>query len=772
MRDDLARDWEVRLADLLADVPDLEPELRELVARIGGRLGDASVTAPSLLAGQNVGVRADHGSVAAGVLRGSVASSASAESGSWESSAGPGISAPLMSGLVHADRGSVGVGQLFYQLPPAAGRALSLPPRLALLADREDLLGDLRARLVAAGGQQPQVLVLSGMGGVGKTSLAVEYAHRQQAMARIVWRLPAERPTVLAAEFGRLAMQIGAFGGPLDVRDPVASVHSALAVGPGRWLLIFDNVPDQESVERFLPPAGDGQVLITSQSPHWGSGQVLEVPTLSADASAAFLAARTGDPDEASARVLAAELGGLPLALEQAAAYIRATGGTLAAYIRLFRDRRSELLARSGPPGYGKTMATTWSLALGQLDEPGAALLRLIAYCAPEPVPVGMLLRPPPGTSARVPVGPAAALASLLNDPLAANDAIAGLRRFSMISIAGNDQLVQAHRLVLAKARDQVEADQEPSWRQAVAVLVEAAIPADPTAPARWPDFAVLLPHAEFAVGHDSDGMRRIASFLWASGNFAGSRDMRQRIAQTCARNLGESHPDTLKARALHANMTSEAGDAARARDLLEVLIPDIARVLGPESPDTLSARVNLARYRGRTESPAVARDELAILVPIHDRVFGKDTAGTLAVRTNLAGWTGLAGDPAAARDQYIPVVELHDQIRGPEHPQTLLIRRFLCEWIGKAGDAATAREESASLLTMAERVLGPEHPYTLAIGCCLAYWTDAAGDPVTAAEQFDAVLAVTERVLGPGHPQTQAVRRRSLDYYAYHDQL
>jgi hypothetical protein len=125
----------------------------------------------------------------------------------------------------------------------------------------------------------------------------------------------------------------------------VAAVHSALAAYPGRWLLIFDNAPDQVSVHRFLPPAGRGRVLITSQSAVWPRGQAVEVPVLDTEVAAVFLVNRAGDLDSQAAAALAAELGGLPLALEQAAAYIQATGTTLAEYLTLFGDRRTDLLA-------------------------------------------------------------------------------------------------------------------------------------------------------------------------------------------------------------------------------------------------------------------------------------------------------------------------------------------------------------------------------------------------------------------------------------------
>ena len=254
-------------------------------------------------------------------------------------------------------------------------------------------------------------------------------------------------------------------------------------------------------------------MLITSQSALWPPGQALEVPVLDIGVAADFLVSRTGDPDRQAAGELADALGGLPLALEQAAAYIQASGNSLAGYLALFRQRRADLLARGEPTGYGETVATTWALAFDRLEHaaPGAAgLLRLLACCAPEAVPLRLLLQPRPGLAGRLGQEVAPVLVPLLDDPLAAGDAVAALRRYSLVTPAG-DGSVSVHRLVQAVTADQMPAELASQWRQAAAALIEAAIPADPQLPATWPAYAVLLPHARAALDLTSDGMGRIA---------------------------------------------------------------------------------------------------------------------------------------------------------------------------------------------------------------------------------------------------------------------
>ena len=641
----------------------------------------------------------------------------------------------------------------------AAQLPVSLPPRPALLAGREELLADLDARLTAGTG--PRVVALHGLGGAGKTSVAVEYAHRHLAEVGLAWQFPAEDPALLRAEFVRLAVQLGARE-MVDARDPVASVHGALAVFPADWLLVFDNVLNQQAAQPFLPPAGRGRVLITSQSAAWPAGQGAEVPVLDTEVAAGFLVNRTSDADKQTAEDLAAELGGLPLALEQAAAYIQATGTTLAGYLSVFRDRRADLLARGEAAGHPADVAATLGLALSRLGEeaPAAAgLLWLLACLAPEPVPVTLLLTNALVAGELAP-GVAAMVGPLLGDAVAAGDAIAALRRYSLVTPAG-DNLVLVHRLVQHATLAQASADTAGQRKQAAAALVEAAIPAEPWLPAAWPACAALLPHARAALGLTSGGMLLIALYLGHSGSYAAARGLFQLIADAYRDDdaYGPEHPDTLSARKDLGRWTGQAGDAAAARDQYAALLPIYERVLGHEHPDTLPVRSSLARWTGEAGDAAAARDQYAALLPVEERVLGPEHQDTLTARANLALNTGGAGDAAAARDQHAALLPARERVSGPEHPATLTIRANLAFWTGEAGDAAAARDQYAALLPIHERVLGPEHPDTLHARHNLARWTGDAGDAAAARDQFAALLPIRERVLGPEHPDTLPVR-------------
>jgi hypothetical protein len=290
----------------------------------------------------------------------------------------------------------------------AGSPVLRLAPRPVFLAGREELLAGLDDRLAGGEDTGPRVVALTGLGGAGKTSVAVEYAHRHLSQVGVAWQLPAEDAAVLAAGFTDLAAQLGT-GGAAEGGDSVAVVHSALAGCRGEWLLIFDNAPGQGPVRALLPPAGNGRVLITSQSAVWPPGQAVEVPVLDTEVAAAFLVNQTGDLDSQVAAALAAELGGLPLALEQAAAYIHTTGTTLAGYLALFwgpaggsagprRNHRAPG-GRGRHPGAGVVPAGGRGSGCG--GAVAAAGLPGARTGAPGPVAVGCAARRPAGPGCR-----------------------------------------------------------------------------------------------------------------------------------------------------------------------------------------------------------------------------------------------------------------------------------------------------------------------------------------------------------------------------------
>ena len=438
---------------------------------------------------------------------------------------------------------------------------------------------------------------------------------------------------------------------------------------------------------------------------------------------------------------------------------MQASGRSIAEYLGLFRARRAELLDRGDPAGYDKRVTTTWAVAFAELGQVGTAagLLRLVACCAAEDIPLNVLLRP--GVAAEdLDAAVAPVLVPLLEDDLARDEAVARLRRFSLIS-APRGGLISVHRLVQAITLSELHAEEAEAWRRAAAAVIEAALPDDPEDPGCWPVFAALLPHAQAALDPASNGMDKLARYLGASGSYAAALAVQQQVLHAWEETRGAEHPDTLTARANLGTWTGEAGDAAGARDQFVALLPISERVQDPEHRNTLIIRHELAAWTGEAGDAAGARDQFDALLPISERVQGPEHPDTLMARASLATWTGEAGDAAGARDQYAALIPISERVQGPEHPDTLMARASLATWTGEAGDAAGARDQYAALLPVQQRVVGPEHPSPLASSRELARWTGEAGDAAGARDQFAALLPICERVQGPEHPNTVTIR-------------
>ncbi|ACU69386.1 putative ATP/GTP binding protein [Catenulispora acidiphila DSM 44928] len=602
----------------------------------------------------------------------------------------------------------------------------------------------------------PQVQVLFGLGGVGKTSVAVEYAYRFADSYGIVWQFSAEHPESLDGQIGELAAHLGLLVPP-TTDDAAGSLRSHLVNADRPWLLVLDNVVDDAVVHRLVPAAGPGHVVVTSQRATWpGRARVREVPVLDRDVAIKYLLSAADSSDVAASGLLVDALGGLPLALAHAAAFLRVTGRPVQFYL----DKLSAMLVR---PGRGKAVARTWSAAIGQLGSAGSpamALLRVLACFAPDAIPVRLLFPDdapvPEGLSADV----ADQLAALADDGLAVDDALIALREFSLVGSPVGDGVVSIHRLVQAATLEAMSPEEQSAWRQAATALVVRATPDDPNLPETWPAFTALLRHIEQVVPAEHDCYLRAADHLGAVGNYRAAVAMARRSLEARARRQGPDAPETLAARQSTAQWTGHAGDFEGARDQCADLLPIRERLLGVEHPDTLSTRSVLAFWTARAGSYAAARNQGIDLLSIRERVLGIEHPDTLLTRSNLAGWTGNAGDPAGARDQFADLLPRYQHVLGDEHPVTLITRTHLARWVGEAGDPAGARDRFADVLPIRERVFGAEHPDTLHVRANLARWTGKAGAAAEARDQYAVLLPLFERVLGPEHPATLTNRR------------
>jgi hypothetical protein len=673
--------------------------------------------------------------------------------------------------------------------------------------------------------------VLSGLGGVGKTQLAASYARRiwtENGVALLVWATASSRAAVQAT-YAQAATEIGPL--PMfDVERASAWFLGWLQTTNRAWLVVLDDVADPADLQGLWPTGPWGRTVVTTRrrdavlTDH--GRQLINIDSYTAAEAIAYLhdklgAAGTDAMTEAAK--LAADLGYLPLALAQAATFIRDRGETCAGYCRRLRDRRrrlSEILPHDAlADDYRATVAATWSISVDRADAltpVGLArpVLQLLSTLDRNGVPLDIVVSPAARTVIAGKLAPWAPEGRALVEEQDCRDALANLHRLSLISLdpAGDARAIRTHALVQRATLEGLSTDAvSTTVRAAADALVQVwpkierdtelgRVLRDCAASLRerhggllWdPDRHAVLFRAGRSLGEcglvdaavdywtemeaearatlgvdhpDTLTIRNdLAYWRGVAGDPVGAAAAFEQLLTDRLRVLGADHPDTLDTRNNLAYWRGDAGDPAGAAEALKQLLVDRLRMLGTDHPDTLDTRNNLARWRGEAGDPSGAVADLERLLTDDLRVLGPDHPQTLDARHTLAYRRGEAGDPAGAAADLEQLLAAHLRVLGPDHPNTLNARNNLARWRGEAGDPSGAVADLERLLADRQRVL-PDHPDTLNTQNNLARWRGEAGDPSGAVADLEQLLTDCLRVLGPGHPQT-LITRHTLAYW------
>lgn len=600
-------------------------------------------------------------------------------------------------------------------------------------------------------------LTVHGMAGVGKTTLIRRYAWRRLTAGRgPVWWVDAETPDLIEAGLAELtrAVHPHAFAS-LSQADAAAWALTWLQTRRG-WLVVLDNVEDPAHLDDVLGRLLTGQVVITTRRDQaWsGSGFHLHVDVFGRPQSLALLRRVTGlRGHEAALAALAEELGDLPLALQQAGAYLAETRTAPDRYLDDLRSDPAEVLADAAHAAAGQqTIARLWTITLARLRDtsPDAVrLLEILAHCAPEPLPRDVLT---------------AALPSRRG----ADRALGLLAAYSLVALTPDD--VTAHRLLQTVVRGSTpsgegadEAGLHPA--QAAVTLLAAATPsADPGDVVQWPRWQRLEPHVQAVIQYQdiahphpglADLLGRVGSYLNARGR-SGSAVELQRKALGIAEAV-HGHDDPLTA--VHRNNVAatlyDAGRHAEAEPLLRALLDTAVAGYGHRDAEIATWLGNLANVLdglGRYgEAVEVAQQALEATISAH----GADHPDIALRMSSLAGTLHSAGRYGEALTHSQEAVRLSTAILGSEHRDTVQRTANLAALYSSLGHHEEALELELRALTATESALGTDHPDTALRAGNLAMTYVSLGRFPQALPLAEKAVEIIRAAHGNAHPST-----------------
>lgn len=682
----------------------------------------------------------------------------------------------------------------------------NLPPRNPNFTGRTELLELLGERL-REGTTTVLPEAIHGMGGVGKTQLAIEYAYRHQGEYDIVWWIPSERPGQIGQALVELAGRLGLeTSTEANIAGP--AVREALREGRpfSRWLLIFDNADNPEQVRHYFPTGGNGTILVTSRNRRWGLvGGSLEVDVFTREESKELLR-HSGPPlQEEEADRLAEALGDLPLALEQAAAWRAETGMPASEYLRLFESKRTELLETSPPPDYQLPVAAAWNVSLDHLETRSPSALRLLQLCSYfAPDPISRSIFSGLGNSSIFPE-----LDATLNDPMRLARAIREVNRYSLARIDHRTNSIEMHRLVQLVLNNRMTPEEQVRMRHGAHTLLAAADPKSPVSPANWPRYAELYSHviASDAVRSDQPWVRQlvlnIAQYLYHWGDHDVALDFSERAWATWREVFGEedqmtllmgqkltffywsvgrhreaaalvaqirevyertapavgedTREDALDAIQLEAAVRRVEGDFALGAQLDATVYERARQAFGEEDPTTLNTAHNLAvslRLMGDYRQ-AYELDQQTLALKL--RVLGQDHQQTLHTELNVAIDMRETGDYVGARARQEAVMVAYREAFGRGNPATIGTVRQLSEACRKEGDHAKSLEMALDASSRFTRRYGDNHPQSLSAALTLSIALRENGDLEAARERGVKACRGYRDIFDPSHPHVLA---------------
>ena len=618
---------------------------------------------------------------------------------------------------------------------------------------------------------QPQAI--KGLGGIGKTQIAVEYAYRVREQFRythILW-INAASEEALITSFVTLAGLLPAFPAKseTDQRKLVAAIKRWLEECKQRWLLIFDNADDVSLIQEYLPTIGNGSVLLTTRFSAVGSlASSIEVETMSFIEGTYLLLRRAqrfadaSDEEINEAGNIVVALDHFPLALDQAGAYIDETQCSFSDYLQLYQDHRKALLARRGiqSTNYPDSVATTWSLSFQKVEHvnPAAAdLLRLCAFLSPDRIPEELIKDGVVHWPSR--------LQQAAADPFTFHQMLEELLKFSLVKRSAEDHMLSIHRLVQAVQMEGMELDEQREWSERVVRAVHKAFPRDPKEEvASWPQCLRYLEQAQacdmliqqhlLKLPEAADLLDRAGIYLREHALYTIAEPLFQRALHIREQQLGPDHLQVATPLYNLAILYKEQGKYAEAESLYQRALHIRGQQLGPDHLQVAPLLNGLANLYYAQGKYAQAEPLFQRALRIWEQQLGPDHPQVAPPLNNLAILYKEQGKYAQAEPLFQRALRIWEQQWGPDHPQVAYPLTNLASLYKEQGKYAEAEPLFQRALRTREQSLGLKHPQVVYPLLGLASLYKEQGRYAEAEPLYQRALHIREQQLGPDHPQ------------------
>ena len=630
-------------------------------------------------------------------------------------------------------------------------------------------------------GHLSRPLAISGLGGIGKTQLALEYAYRYHQDYHMVLWTRAESTEALVSSYIALAALLRLPEREVKEQDITVQAVKAWLQTHRDWLLILDNADELALLADFLPPIFGGHLLLTTRAASTGRlARRLGIETLEPAQGALFLLRRAAllVPDaelsQASkeerelAMRISQELGGLPLALDQAGAYLEETGTSLTDYRLIYQQNRADLLQqrRGLVADHPSPVATTWSLAFQRVEEqnPAAAdLLRLCAFLSPDAIPEEILTK---GASLLGPV-----LAPVAADAFRLNQAIETVRACLLVGRDPKEKTLSLHRLVQAVLQDAMEEGERRCWAERAVLAVNAAFPE--AKHSTWEQGERLLPQAlaatqgieRYQISGEEAGrlLYETAFYLYERARYAVAGPLFLQALQIREKHLGAEHPDVATSLDGLANLYRDQGKYSEAEPLYLRALQIRERVLEPLHPNVADSLCHLANlYCDQGKYPE-AEPLYHRSLHIRERCLGTEHPKTAYSLNDLANLYRGQGKYTEAESLYNRALQMRERLLGPRHPRVGTSLNGLASLYRDQGRYTEAEPIFQNARDICENALGLLHPETAEIMHDLGGLREAQGNSEKARTCYAQALTIREQMLGPRHPKTIETRTRLI---------